>query len=360
MLNDYRLDQWAVDAPLTGVCVERGGQYAAFAGGDGRVRIIDLLDQEPSLSAWSLTRGAILALAPDCREPGFLCGADDDAVYRVHATDGPRELARITRSWSDQLATHPRGLRAISDGPLVRVLNAGGRTVAELGEHPSTVAGLAFDSSGRRLAVSHYNGVSLWTLDGQCSGPQRLYHRGSHLELIWSEDERFVVTATQEKTLHAWDLVSGEDASLGPCINKVKAMSWSTDGAWLLASGADTVSGWPFSGGRLPLAAPRMLGRYSEHLVAKVCANPRLALVAAAYNDGGLELVSLTPRPRRHSLATAPGSPVVALAWSSEGSQLLGGDTDGRVFVYRFDIDWLACLACTDQGVLNDRDRVAR
>ncbi len=347
-MNGVRLDHWIVDAPLTGVCVERGGRYAAFAGGDGCVRIADLREREPSLSVRSLTRGAVLALAPDCRERGFLCGADDGAVYRVHAADGPQELARLARSWPDRLASHPCGLRAIPDGARVRLLDAGGHEVAELGGHPSTVAGLAFDGSGRRLAVSHYNGASLWRLNGRRGEPQRLHRRGSHLDLSWSRDERFVVTATQEKTLHAWDLVSGQDASLGPCINKVKSIGWSADGAWLLASGADTVSGWPFLDGRLPSPAPRMLGRYSEHLVARVCANPRLALAAAGYNDGGLELVSLTARPRRQSLAAPQGSPVADLAWSPDGNCLLGGDSDGRVFAYRFDSDMLARLASAD------------
>lgn len=341
---DRKLDRWETDAPLTGVCVERGGRYAAFAGGDGRVRVADLRDPKPSLSTWALTRGAVLALVPDCREGAFLCGADNGAVYRVGAADGPRELARLDRNWPDRLATHPRGLRAIADGPLVRVLDAEGRTVAELGAHPSTVAGLAFDGDGRCLAVSHYNGASLWTLDGRGGEPRRLHRRGSHLDLCWSGDGRRVATATQEKALHVWDLASGRDASLGPCINKAKSIGWSADGAWLLASGADTVAGWRFSEGRLPLAAPRMLGRYSERLVASVRANPRLALAAAGYNDGGIELVSLAARPRRHSLATAPASPVVDLAWSPEGSRVLGGDSDGRAFVYRFDSDSLARL----------------
>ncbi|MCY4589905.1 MAG: hypothetical protein OXE86_04925 [Alphaproteobacteria bacterium] len=344
-MNGCRLDRWAVDAPLTGICVERGGRYAAFAGGDGCVRVVDLQDRELALSALSLTSGAILALVADSRAPAFICGADNGAVYRVHAVEGSRELARFTRPWPDQLATHPCGLRAVSEGPQVRVLDAGGQTVTELGDHPSTVAGLASDSSGRRLAVSHYNGVSLWTLDGRCGEPHRLYHRGSHLDLSWRSDERFVVTATQEKTIHAWDLVSGQDTSLGPCMSKVKSISWSADGSWLLASGTDTVSCWLFSTGRLPPAAPRMLGRYSEHLVARVSANPRHALIAAGYNDGGLDLVSLAPRPQRRALTSAPGSPIAGLAWSPDGNCLLGGDSDGRVFVCRFETDVLARLA---------------
>ncbi len=346
-MNDYALDRWTVDAPLTGVCVERSGRYAAFAGGDGCVRTVALLAPEPPLSVWSLTKGAVLALTADCRELGFLCGADDSAVYQVNTEDKPQELMQLTRSWPDQLVTHPCGLRAVSDGLEVRLLDAEGRPVRVLGEHPSTVAGLAFDGSGRRLAVSHYNGVSLWTLNGPCSEPQRLFHRGSHLNLSWSPDGRFVVTATQEKTLHAWDLVSGRDTSLGPCINKVKALSWSADGKWLLASGADTVSGWPFSGRRLPAAAPRMLGRYSEQLIGKVCANPSFALVAAGYNDGGLELVSLATRPQRYSLVSASSNPITELVWSPKGDHLLGGDSDGRLFAYRFDSETLARLAGT-------------
>ena len=340
----HGLDGWEIDAPLTGVCVERGGRYGAFAGGDGCVRVVDLRDPEPSLVAWRLARGAVLALAPDCEESAFLCGDDDGVAHRLHATEGPRELARLARAWPDRLASHPCGLRAIADGPRVLVLDAEGRTVAEPDGHPSTVSGLAFSGDGRRLAVSHYNGASLWTLDGRGEEPRRLFHRGSHLDLCWSGDERFVATATQENTVHAWDLVAGRDASLGPCIAKAKSIGWSADGAWLLASGADTVSGWRFSNGRLPSAAPRMLGRYSERLVAQVRPNPRLALTAAGYNDGGLELVGLSSRPRRLGLAGAPGSPVAGLAWSPEGDRLLGGDSDGRAFVYRFDGDTLARL----------------
>ena len=310
--------------------------------------MLDLFSQEPSLTTWSLTTGAVLALVPDCLEGGFLCGADDGIAYLVHATRGPREMVQVTHAWPDQLSTHPCGLRAVSDGPQVRLLDCRERTLSVLGKHPSTVAGLAFDDSGRRVAVSHYNGVSLWTLDGCRDEPQYLHHRGSHLGLSWNRDERYVVTATQEKTLHAWDLVSGMDASLGPCINKVKALDWSADGQWLIASGADTVSGWSFSEGCPTSAAPRMLGRYSEHLVAKVSAHPSLALIAAGYNDGGLELVSLAARPRRLSLANAPDNPVTELAWSTGGRHLLGGNTGGRQFVYRFDTEALTRLARTD------------
>jgi len=361
-MTGYSFDRWTVDAPLTGAAVDRGGRYAAFSGGDGAVRIVALGTAAPSLSGWRLAPGAVLSLTADCGEGAFLCGTDEGAVFRVDAEDGPRPLIELARSWSDQLVAHPCGVRAIADGPVVRLLDGEGRTSGVLGPHPSTVAGLAFDDAGRQLAVSHYNGVTIWQLDG----PRRahsLFHRGSHLELSWRRDGRYVVTATQDKTVHAWDLRTGDDASLGQCFNKVKALGWSADGRWLLASGNDTVSAWPFADGaglgsdRLPASAPRMLGRFSEQLVSRVSPHPGLPLTAAGYNDGGLELVGLAApaarRPLTESLsgpptetrAEMPADPVAAMAWSPGGDHLIGGDQNRQVFVCRFDSEWLADLA---------------
>ena len=352
-MTGFSFDRWAVDAPLTGAAVDRSGRYAAFSGGDGAVRIVALSAAAPHLPVWRLTRGAVLALAADCEEAAFLCGTDDGAVFRVHAEDGPRQLTVLARAWPDRLVAHPRGVRVIADGPVVRLLDGEGRPSGVLGPHPSTVAGLAFDDAGRRLAVSHYDGVTIWQLDG-LHRAHRLVHRGSHLELSWRRDGRYVVTATQEKTVHAWDLGIGDSASLGQCFNKVKALGWSADGRWLLASGNDTVSAWPFAdgaddgevgGGSLPAPAPQMLGRFSEELISRVSPHPGLPLAAAGYNDGGVELVSLAARAARHPLTGMLTNPVAAIEWSPGGDHLIGGDQDRQLFVCRFDSEWLAGLA---------------
>lgn len=350
-MNGHRVNRWAVDAPLTGVAVERSGHYAAFAGGDGCVRTLHLSDSQPTLRVHELTEGAVLALSLDCDVAGFLCGADDGAVYRLNSADEPQKLVQLDRSWPDKLVSHPSGLRAIADGAQVLLLDASGQQLKALQPHPSTVAGLGFSADGGRLAVSHYNGVTLWPLDEQEREPQMLSHRGSHLNVSWSRSGHYIATTTQEKTVHVWDLVTGRDASLGPSIGTIKSLNWSADGMWLLASGADTVSAWPFVESCLPPAAPGMLGRHSEYLIGQVCAHPHLNLAAAGYNDGGLELVSLARKPKKHCLADAPGSALVGLAWSPEGDHLLGGRSDGQLFAYRFDADWLAGLARPAEAV---------
>lgn len=341
-MTEYECQSWTVDAPLTAVAVDRGGTLAAFAGGDGAARLLPLIADEADLRLEVLTDGAVLCLVPDCQDGSFLAGADDRTVYRIDA-DGHTPLLRLSRAWPDLLATHPAGMRAVVDGPDVHLLDRHGKADGTLTAHPSTLAGMAFDRAGLHLVVSHYDGATIWDLSAR-SRTHTLHHRGSHLNLCLHPRRRYVVTTTQEKELHAWDLQTGTDVSLGPCFSKVKTLGWSADGQWLLASGNDTISAWSFADG-LPLPAAKMLGRFSEDLIDQVRPHPILALAAVGYNDGGLELTAISARSNRHALIEPPAAPVAAMEWSPDGNHLVGGCQDGRLFAYRFDAAWLARLS---------------
>jgi hypothetical protein len=49
--------------------------------------------------------------------------------------------------------------------------------------HPSGVTGLAFDTKGKRIAASHYNGASLWFVAAKTDSPRKLEWKGSHTAL---------------------------------------------------------------------------------------------------------------------------------------------------------------------------------
>ena len=56
---------------------------------------------------------------------------------------------------------------------------------------------------GYRLALAHYNGVSLWFPNVEAA-PTFLEWKGSHLDASSSPDGRFIVTSMQENALHGW------------------------------------------------------------------------------------------------------------------------------------------------------------
>src|SRR5207248_9170237 len=133
-----------------------------------------------------------------------LTGGDDGKVV---ATGSDGECVTIFtdagRRWIDNVACGPQAALAWSAGKqaFVRSERSGERTL----QAPSTVGGLAFAPKGLRLALAHYNGVTLW-FPGAQSEPQLLPWKGSHLHLAFSHDGQFLVTSMQEPTLHGWRL----------------------------------------------------------------------------------------------------------------------------------------------------------
>ena len=91
--------------------------------------------------------------------------------------------------------SRPAKARAVAVGKDVRLLDVGGTVRATALGHPSTVSGLAFNSKGKRLAVAHYGGVTLWWTATLGQTPKRLEWRGSHIGVSWSPDGTHLMTA---------------------------------------------------------------------------------------------------------------------------------------------------------------------
>ena len=96
-------------------------------------------------------------------------------------------------------------------------------------EVPSTVGGLAFAPKGLRLAVAHYNGVTLW-FPNMAAKPEFLEWAGSHLGVVFSPDNKFLVTAMHEPALHGWRLADNRHMRMTGYPGRVRSMSWSAGG----------------------------------------------------------------------------------------------------------------------------------
>jgi WD40 repeat protein len=231
------------------------------------------------------------------------------------------------RRWVDHVAIAPDGAVAWSAGKQAFARAAKG--LERSLDVPSTVGGLDFTPKGYRLAVAHYNGVTLWFPNAEAE-PERLEWKGSHVGASVSPDGRFVLCAMQEPTLHGWRLADRKDMRMSGYPARVRSMAWTADGRWLATSGADQLILWPFQGKDGPMGKqPRMLAPY-EHRVAVVACHPRQEVVAAGYEDGMVLLVRI--EDGAEILARKPGAaPVTALAWDM--TCLAFGTEDGAAAV---------------------------
>jgi hypothetical protein len=272
--------------------------------------------------------GAILASAADGAR--ILTGGDDGKVAATAADGASAMIATdARRRWIDHVAPGADGAVAWSAGKQAFArAGSGPERVLDL---PSTVGALAFLPKGFRLAVAHYNGVTLWFPNAQAE-PERFNWKGSHVGATVSPDGRFVVTAMQEPTLHGWRLADGKDMRMSGYGARVRSLDWSVGGRWLATSGSNQLILWPFQGKDGPMGKkPRILAP-AEAQVEVVACHPRQEMGAVGYADGMVLLVRI--EDGAEVLARPPGEgPVTALAWSAAGSRLAVGTEAGAAGV---------------------------
>jgi len=289
-----------IGAPVTSVHFL--GDRAAFVGAEEHVSIAD---EKGEISKVEVLAG------------GILCAASDDERIVMGGDNGKLGI--------DNVALHPDGAYAWSVGKTAHVRRGKGEEKSL--EVPSTVGGLAFAPKGLRLAIAHYNGVTLW-FPNMAATAEFLPWAGSHLAVSFSPDNKFLVTAMHEPALHGWRLADNRHMRMSGYPGRVKSMSWSVGGKFLATSGADPVIMWPFASKDGPMGKePAMLAPLQARVTAVAC-HPKQDVLAAGYGDGAVLMVRLEDGAeilvRRNGTA-----PVASLAWNARGSLLAFADEDG-------------------------------
>jgi WD40 repeat protein len=298
------------------------GNAAAFALGDGAVL---LATDGASQRVPAHPDGAVIVAASDGRR--LLTGGDDG---RVAATgpDGSTRTVAESKGWIDALALHPSGAFAFSSGKRVAARDERGRE--KMLEAPSSVRGLSFAPKGYRLALAHYNGATLWFPNLETS-PEALEWKGSHLDVTWSPDGRFVVTTMQENSLHGWRLHPDKGhMRMSGYPSKTRSLSWSHDGNWLATSGAEAAIVWPFDTKEGPMGKPPRECGVRPAKVSRVAFHPKASVLAAGYEDGCILLIRLNDASELQVRRPAKGSGITAMAWDAKGRRLAFGCEDGQ------------------------------
>src|SRR6266851_3913975 len=288
----------AIGMPVTSVHFL--GERAVFVGAEESVA---MASADGEISRVAVHGGGILCAASDGER--IVMGGDDGKLVALDAKGEVSLLATDPkRRWIDNVALHPDGAVAWSAGKT------------------------AFVRGGLRLAVAHYNGVTLW-FPNMVATAEVLEWAGSHLAVTFSPDNKFLVTAMHEPALHGWRLADHRHMRMSGYPGRVRSMSWSAGGKALATSGADAVIMWPFASKDGPMGKePAMLAPLQAR-VSMVACHPKQDILAAGYSNGTILMVRLSDGAeilvRRNGTA-----PVSALAWNEKGTLLAFASDDGE------------------------------
>jgi WD40 repeat protein len=297
------------------------GDIAAFVGAEESVALVSA---DGGISRAPVHSGGILCAASDGNR--IVMGGDDGKLVALDKRGEVTLLATdAKRRWIDNAALHPDGAVAWSAGKIAYV--RGGKGEDKFFEVPSTVGGLAFAPKGLRLAIAHYNGVTLW-FPNMAANAEVLEWAGSHLGVVFSPDNKFLVTAMHEAALHGWRLADTRHMRMTGYPGRVRSLSWSAGGKALATSGADTVILWPFGSKDGPMGKePAMLAPLQARVAAVAC-HPKQDILAAGYSDGTVLMVRMTDGAEI-LVRKNGGAQVSALAWNAKGTQLAFAAEDG-------------------------------
>ena len=298
------------------------GDTAVFVGAEENAAMVN---DTGDVSTVSVHGGAILCATSDGKR--IVSGGDDGKVVALDAKGEVSVLATdAKRRWIDNVALHPDGAVAWSAGKTAFVRS--GKGDEKSFDAPSTVGGLAFAPKGLRVAVAHYNGVTLW-FPNMAGAPEFLPWAGSHLAVTFSPDNRFLVTAMHEPALHGWRLADNRHMRMTGYPGRVRSIAWSAGGKALATSGADMVIMWPFASKDGPMGKePTMLAPLKSRVTAVAC-HPDQAILASGYEDGTVLMVRLSDGAEI-LVHKNGGAAIAGLAWNARGTLLAFAAEDGE------------------------------
>lgn len=316
---------FSFDAYVTSALFDRAGR-ACFALGDGTVRF----ESGESIEAHD---GAVLSACLPPSGDGIITGGDDGRVV-LTTPAGAQEIANLPGKWIDAVAASPEsGLFAFSAGRELHVRDLDDAAFTRTFVHEKSVADIAFDPKGRRIAVATYGGAWLWYARIAQQKPVVLAWAGSHVALAWSADGKFLVSAMQENQLHGWRVADEKNMRMGGYPSKVRSLAFMSKGSLLATSGANGAVCWPFAGATGPMGKQAAeIGYDDSAMTTRIATRLDKTWLVAGLDDGRVWAANVTGE-KLVPLKAEKGVAISALALSADAKRVAWGDEDGHAGV---------------------------
>lgn len=274
--------------------------------------------------------GAILSMAAHPSGEFVLTGGDDGRLVRTDAQGEPHELESFGSRWVDAVAVAANGAIACSVGRTVHLWDRRGKR--RQFDHPSTVGGLAFDRTGKRLAAAHYGGVTVRTRGEDGWIPTPLPWPGSHLGVKFSPDGDYLVSTMQENALHGWRLSDGADMRMAGYPTKIRSLAWVGAAPYLVTSGADHAVCWSFAGKNGPMGrAPLMIAGQPPVPATAVTGVPGRKAIVVGFRDGTILHSALEASAEPRLVRGRGGAAIECIAVTPKSGWLFAAAENGHV-----------------------------
>lgn len=296
-----------------------------------------LPDNTGELDPLEVTGGAANQIAFTADGRRALVASGDRSV-RWYDVEGRRDLKRFVGHTASvwAVALSKDGTLALSGGMdgTARVWEIStGLEKAKFAGHDSLVSAVAFTPDGRSAVSGGFDGVVAFWKTGNGEEIRRWQGKAKYVTALAMSPDGKTVLIAAERSLHLWDLDSGEILQQFDGHTATVASVAITDDGARAVSGSDdrTVRIWDLKSGQ---EIAILTGH--EGAVRTVAVMPGGRWVLSGSSDQSVRLWDLSSS-REAAVFRNHAAPVVAAAFLANGSQTVTGDRDLRLFPWKID-----------------------
>lgn len=322
-----------LDGQVAGFAWSPGRALLAAASADGPIAVYDAATGQVKFPLAGHD-GATASVAWRPGDDATLASAGQDGKARLwHLADEATgtDLA-AGASWAERVAWSHDGLHlASAAGRKLRLWSPAGERMHEFPDHPSTILDVGWKPGGGPLASVSYGKLQLW-VPFQAEPVQRFEWKGSMLVLAWSPDGRYIATGDQDRTVHFWNVATGDDLMMSGYPTKVREISWDASSRYLATGGGDMPCVWDCSGTGPEGTEPLQCKGHDELVTALAFQHRGPYLVSADRN--GLLLLWHPGGAKAAVVRSQLDAPVTHVAWAGDDKHLAVGTEAGDVVLY--------------------------
>lgn len=337
MVNTTIQDSFFTEAfdAMTGVAINRTGEYWAAASRGGEIRVWESGGQILR-HVWRGHVDMIWTLTFSPNGLFLASGSNDGSLKLWEAVSGRLLWLGRHKSFVNKLSFSPNGLMLASVGNDANVylweVNSG--ILLQTLPHPNPLHGVTWSPDGHLLASGDIRGnIQLWAVD-QVDSPRRLRTLTAHTScadgLAFAPDGRSLASASWDGTVKLWEVASGQLLqTLTGHTDRVGRVAWSPDGSILASSGVDQIILLWDVGQRNYRGA---LKGHTSHIY-EIAFTPDSRNLLSSSRDGSLRFWDVLSEECVRVIHGYAAS-IYDVDWSSDGSKLASGGTDLRVTLW--------------------------
>ena len=321
---------WHTDIVFS-VAFAPNGRVLASSGADGVVRLWDVTSGT-NLQTLSGQDRVLFSVewSPDGSLLAVGCSDGNIRLWHMQETESATYVAALTghTKWVLTLAFAPNGRQLASgswDGT-VRLWDVADRYLCQtLMGHSGRVMSVAWSWDGRVVASASFDKtVRLWDVERSSYRAVLHGHTAFVYSAVFTPDGSFLLSGSEDGTVRVWDVTNGQCVRvIEGCAVSLQDVAWSPDSTRLACVGTDAlVTIWDLTGG----AQSRVLRGHSWHVFGVVW-SPDGRLLASSGRDNAIRLWDPVTGDCQQVLRDPDyvDTMFYCVAWSSDGHLLASG-----------------------------------